>query len=311
MEGRAPVGVPGRGEAAEADLIDAYVRGEPPRAERVAFDAAFSFAAPPQQDRVRPRPGARSRPSRRRSNAHRRGPTCSPTGASGLRFAAGLATLTLAVGLGWLVMENAGMRSRIASLEIPGRALQARHGAAEQQLSAEKAAPAACPQLKTASSAGVRTRDCLFGSAPGLTRAETSHVRLVIPPSAPLARIEFNSGQDAYPRCANCTLDGQEVLTRGNLPQRRTAAGPSVSLRCPSQRASAGDWLELRGISADKPRKRSVTTTSACSSLSQRALKSDGFRARNQALTGSAGGGVWAAHDLRGYALAEAWQAPA
>ena len=251
-------------EAVEADLIDAYVRGELPRAERPAFERRF-FTSPRRLGKIEfaraLAPLAAEAPVLR--------PAVSPGGAwwanlfanpsFGLRFATGLVALTVTAGVGWLAVENAGMRSRIAALESQGRELQVRNETAERQLSAEKSRANSLTSEQQKQQSSRRAAAPVIASLvllPGLTRAETSRARLVIPPSAQLARIEIQlEARDAYPRfrAELRTLDGQEVLTRGDLPRYQTAAGSSVSFDVPASALGAGDYeLELQGISADR-----------------------------------------------------------
>jgi len=240
-------------EAAEADLIDAYVRGELPRVDRLAFERRF-FTSPRRLGKIEfaraLAPLTAEAPALPSATSPGR-----PSWASlfanwslGLRFAASLATLIAAAGVGWLAVENAGMRSQLAALESRSRQLQARSETAERLLSAERSradrSGKAAPAIAS-----------LF-LLPGLTRAETSRTQLVIPPAAQLARIEIQlEARDAYPRfrAELRTLGGLEVLTRGNLAPRQSAAGPSVSFEVPASALSAGDYeLALKGISPDQ-----------------------------------------------------------
>lgn len=251
-------------EGVEADLIDAYVRGDLRGAERLAFERRFC-TSPRRLNKIEfaraLMPVAAEAPALRF--------TASPGVAwwanlfsgrgLGPRFAAALAALTMAAGLGWLATDNAAMRSRIAAFESQGRDLQARNETAERLLSAERSrANRLASELLNQQSARPPAAPAIASLVllPGLTRAEASRGQLVIPPSAQLARVEIQlEARDAYPqfRAELRTIDGREVLTRSNLRRRQTTAGSSVSFDVPASALAAGDYeLELQGIPADR-----------------------------------------------------------
>src|SRR5712692_1851911 len=76
----------------------------------------------------------------------------------GLRLAAGMASLLCIIGVPWLVVENTGVRSRMAALEAQRRDLQARENTLRRQLGEEQGRAAALTaQLqKDAGSVGTR-----------------------------------------------------------------------------------------------------------------------------------------------------------
>ena len=238
-------------EDVEADLIDSYVRGQLPAANRLAFERRF-FTSRRRVDKVEFARALSTLVAEVR-------PLSAPVTAwwsgffskwsLGPRLAAGLATVTLVAGTGWLAFENAGMRTRIAALETRGLELQTRSETAEQALNAELG-------RRRSEGGTMAPAIATLTLLPGLTRAETNRILLAVPPAAQLARIEIQlEARDDYARfhAELRTADGQEVLTRANLPRRRTPAGASVSFDVPASALTNGDYeLELKGISGNQ-----------------------------------------------------------
>src|SRR5436309_418192 len=118
-------------EAAEADLIDAYVNGELPVSERRGFERRFLSS--PQRRRKLEFARALARVASEMSTAESASPERLSAWQSlvslvrgwnpALQFAAGLAALICVAGASWLTIENAAMRSRVAALEAQRRDL--------------------------------------------------------------------------------------------------------------------------------------------------------------------------------------------
>jgi hypothetical protein len=241
-------------EAAEADLIDAYVRDELSQPERTAFERRFMVST-----------GRRgkvefARALARVSSEHRalERPTAwqvlwglvsgwSPP----VRFAAGLATLIFAAGALWLVARDHEMRSRMADLEAHRRALEMTEQSLRRELAIEsqkqQSPPAIGAPLPVVAS-------LLFLSGP--TRTGTQMEQLLLNSSAQIAHVQIQlEPRDDYPkfRVEIRTRSGEEVLTEGNLPRRRTEAGYSVSFDVPASAFAAGQYeLAVKGILDDQ-----------------------------------------------------------
>jgi hypothetical protein len=254
-------------EATEADLIDAYVRGELSSAERRRFE--WRFLASPQRFKkvafardlarvVAETKVSESAPTIRLSawqslTALFRG--WSPA----LRFAAGLAGVICVVGVSWLIVANMSMRSRVAALETQGRDLQTRTQELRRQLDEEQARAASLGAQVQQQQNPAATPGALVASLillPGLSRAESRREELVLNPSAQIVHIEIQlEPRDDYPRfrAELRTLGGEDVLIRGNLPRRRTSAGYTVPFDAPASALGAGDYeLALKGILTDQ-----------------------------------------------------------
>src|SRR5262249_18691068 len=115
-----------------------------------------------------------------------------------LQFAAAALLVFFSVGTGWLVKENAVMRSRAVGLEAQNRELQSRltqtaRESADQRLRADaQKQPPATSALPAVPSL------ILF---PGLPRAATREKRLEISPGVLIAHIEIQlEARDDYPR---------------------------------------------------------------------------------------------------------------
>jgi hypothetical protein len=220
-------------EAAEADLIDAWVRGELSPSERRAFERRF-LTSPSRRNKVEfaralARVTSEAKPAEALPGKVRRWPfgiQWSPV----LQWAAGLACLFCIAVTAWFTIENAAMRSRLSALEarLNGR----EHG---------RPAPAA----------GVAWLVLL----PGLSRAETRVPQLSVDPAAQIVRIEVKlEPRDDYSRfrVELRTRQGEDVLTFANLARRETAQGYAVVVDVPASVLPPGQYeLALKGMKKD------------------------------------------------------------
>lgn len=242
-------------EAAEADLIDAYVCGGLSQTERRAFERQF-LTSPSRRSKVEfaralARVAAESREPER--------PSPRQTLISlirgwrpALRFAAGLAALICIAGPSWLLYQNAAMRSHMAVLESQRRELETREQGLRRQLGEEESRTAILVAQRQQQQSSVAPVVASLVLLPGLSRAETRIEQLVLTPSAQIAHIEIQlEARDDYPRfrAELRTRRGEDVLTRGNLPRRRTSTGYAVSFDVPASALAAGEYeLSLNGL---------------------------------------------------------------
>src|SRR5262245_33587014 len=250
-------------EAAEADLIDAYVRGELSSAERRAFEHRF-LTSTQRRSKVE---FARSLVKiADESKAVEIAPSKSPSAwlswiglgqrwSPALQFAASLAVLIALAGASWLVIENRAVRSRISALETERRDFEAREAALRRQVSEqENRAATLAEEIRKRPSPTVPAVASLV-LLPGLSRAETSRAQLAVNPLEQLARIEILvEARDDYPRFTTelRTRRGEEVLIRSNLSRGRTAAGYVVSFDVPTSALNASEYeLALKGVTSD------------------------------------------------------------
>jgi len=252
-------------EAVEADLIDAYVRGELSPAERHRFEQLF-LASPSRRRKVdfaRALASVAEETKLAQPAVHARR---SPWGSladlfrgwtPALQLTAATMSILCVAGLSWLAVENARVRSHVGTLEAQRRDLQSQETTLRQQLAAEqnRAAALAAQLQKEAGPSG--TRPLAIASLvllPGLSRAESPRERLVLQASAQLARIQIPlEARDDYPRfrVELRTRSGSDVLTQANLPRTRTQAGPAVSIEVPASVLGSGDYeLTLKGVAA-------------------------------------------------------------
>jgi hypothetical protein len=220
-------------EAAEADLVDTYVRGGLSQSERRAFEARFLTSANRRSKvefaralaRVTPEPTGQELAAPRLRFIRGRSPA--------LKFAVAFATLVCIAGSSWLIFQNAAMRSRIGELE--------RAQAPRQQSPAQQQPPAIASLVLL----------------PGVSRSETQIKQLVISPSAQIARIEIQlEARDDFPRflVELRTSRGEDVLTLSNLPRSRSSAGDALSFDVPASALAAGEYeLSLKGLSGNRP----------------------------------------------------------
>ena len=134
-------------EAAEADLIDAYVQGELSQADRRQFEHLF-LTSRQRRNKVEfakalATVAAESKPlqfpAQERQSVWQAFLNLLYASHPALRFAAGMAALLVVAGTSWLVVENIGMRSHVAALEAQGREMRLNEQAVRQQLSEEQA----------------------------------------------------------------------------------------------------------------------------------------------------------------------------
>jgi hypothetical protein len=218
-------------EAAEADLIDAWVRGELSPSERRAFERRF-LTSPQRRNKVEfARALAKVTSESQPADAPRRTFWRWPFGmhwSPALQWAAGVAFLFCVAATTWFAIENAAMRSRMSVLE--SRLDQQQH------------------HRSTATAPGIASLVLL----PGLSRSETRVPQLSLDPTAQIIRIEVKlEARDDYPRfrAELHTRRGDEVLTLANLPRRETAEGNSVLVEVPVSVVPPGQYeLQLKGI---------------------------------------------------------------
>jgi len=247
-------------EATEADLIDAYVRGELSQSDRRSFEFRFltsrerrrkvEFAralATITSESKTQEPRAPARPFFMRALWG-----WNPV----VPFAAAAAVLICIAGGAWLVSENAASRARVAGLEAERRGFEAREQSLRQQLGEEQNRVAAlAAQNRQPSEAARAPLVASLVLVPGLSRARTEVEQLVLSPSVQIARIEIElESRDDFPRfrAELRTRRGEEVLTRGNLVRRKSGPGFAVSVDVPASALAVGDYeLALKGITAD------------------------------------------------------------
>ena len=243
-------------EAAEADLIDAYVSGELPQSDRREFDRRFLTSASRRSKVEFARAFGRVAAEVKAAES---AVLKSPSGwhavlglfrawNPAVQFTAGGAALICVAGISWLLVQNGAMRSRIASLEAQRSDLEVREEGLRRELAAESQKPPAPVSAPVVPSV-------VF--LPGLTRGETHPEQLVLDSRSQIARIEVQlEARDDYPRfrAELRTHRGEEVLTRSNLLRSPTGAGYSVLLDVPATALAAGAYeLGLKGMDDNEP----------------------------------------------------------
>jgi hypothetical protein len=250
-------------EGAEADLIDSYVRDELSQTERRQFERRF-LASPQRRSKVEharalARVAAESKASQsvvpQRLSAWQGLVNLMRGWNPALQFAAGMAVLIFISGVSWLTMQNTTMRSRVTALEAQRRDMESRERSLQQQLVDERTRAGGLTAQAPKQPPSEATRAPLLASLvfmPGLSRAQTPVQQLALNSSAQLAHVEIQlESRDEYPRfrAELRTKRGEEVLVRGNLARRRTAAGMAVVFDIPATALPAGDYeLALKGM---------------------------------------------------------------
>src|SRR5215831_4083290 len=133
-------------EGVEADLIDAYVRGELSQTGRRQFERRF-LTSPQRRNKVEfartlATVAAESKPVSfrvlERQSVWQALRSLFQASHPALRFAAGFAAVVVVAGASWIAIQNVSMRSRMSALETQSRDMQMREQALRQQLSQEQ-----------------------------------------------------------------------------------------------------------------------------------------------------------------------------
>jgi hypothetical protein len=245
-------------EATEADLIDAYVRGELSQSERCAFEVRFLTSAgrwnKVEFARSLAKVTAESADFERFAQ-HR--PTLmglikgwSPA----LKFAAPCVALLCISVTSWLIVRDVSLRSRMVVLETQRRELENREQALRRQLREQQSRTQPSDQGQQSARAPSLIASLVL--LPGLSRAETHVEQLTVPASAQIAHIQIElEPRDNYRRfrVELRTRRGEEVLVRSNLLRIRTHTGYAVVFDVPVSALPPGEYeLELRGLADDQ-----------------------------------------------------------
>ena len=250
-------------DAAEADLIDAYVSGDLTQADRRAFEHRF-LTSPQRRSKVE-FAQALARVTAEAAPLASRDPKPATTWLASwnpirawnpaLRFAGALGAVICVAGGSWLVVENASMRSRVSLLETQRRDLEIRTQGLKQELSqAQTRADGLAAQMQSPpSSEG--SRGSLVASLvlmPGLSRAESRVEQLVLDRGTQIAHIEIQlEPRDEYVRFRADlhTRSGKEILALGDIARRRVGDGYTVSMDIPASALGTGEYeLALKGL---------------------------------------------------------------
>lgn len=250
-------------DAAEADLIDAYVSGELAQADRRAFEHRF-LASPQRRSKVE-FAQALARVTAEAGPLASRVPKPAPAWLAlldpirawnpALRFAGGLGAVICVAGGTWLVIENASMRGRVSALEAQRRDMEVREQGLKQELrQAQTRVDSLAAQMQNRPSPEA-ARTPLVASLvlmAGLSRAETRVDQLTLGPEAQVARIVIQlEARDDYPRfrAELRTRSGRDILILSDLLPRRATAGNSVSMDVPASALGTGEYeLALKGL---------------------------------------------------------------
>ena len=267
-------------DAAEADLIDSYVKGDLPEADRRAFEHGSWFppSAAARWSSRRPSPASRKRPHpchhmfRNREIRGRRSGIRFAPGTPALRFAGAMGAVICVAGGTWLAIDNVSMRSRLSAMEAVRRDLEGRSQTLRQELSQAQARANGLAALNQNTAPSTASRSPLIASLiliAGPTRAESRTEQIVLSRETQIAHIEIQlEPRDDYPsfRAEVRTRGGKEVLSFGDLLRRNTGGAQSVSMDLPASALSTGEYeIALKGLRAMAMLRRMwVTTTSAC-----------------------------------------------
>jgi len=222
-------------EAVEADLIDDYVRGELPAADRGAFESLF-LASPQRRTKVEFARALAALPAK---------PVPAPARSrSGLfdlfhgwslpfRFAVAMAALLCVAGASWFLLHDANQK---AAPQVAQK---------QKQAPAPVAIPARTPVVASL---------VLFA---GLSRAEGAGPQLVLSPDAEVVNIQIQlDDRDDYAefRAELRTSRGEKVMTSEKLTRRKMGSGFALSFDVPASVLKAGKYeLALKGQPGGEP----------------------------------------------------------
>jgi hypothetical protein len=244
--------------AAEADLIDSYVRGELSESERRQFEQMF-LASPVRRDKVDfARTLARAADEHVATSVDQSRRVVSPKAPitlmdlirswnPGLRFATGLATVACVAGISWLAIQDRDLRSQVGAVQQEKSTAVQQAEDLRRQLDEERARSA-----KQGTQQGTQFGIASLILLPGVSRAESHTVTLAVDKDAQLARIEIQlDARDEFPRFRTelRTAAGEDVLVRGNLTSRPNPGGRALTLDIPTSALTSGQYeLALKGL---------------------------------------------------------------
>jgi anti-sigma factor RsiW len=234
-------------QAAEADLIDAWVNGELSEPDSRVFEQRF-LTSPERRRKVEfardlARIAAESKIVER----------FAPRVFGWSSAVAWAAVLVCMIGAGWLISQNASLRSRVAAVESQQSAIESREQELRRRLTDEqRRADDLSAQLQRQPLGRETSPIASLMLIPGVTRGEQRTQQFVLQPSAQLVRIsiELEPRHDSSRfRAELSTHSGVEVLTSGNLLR----SGDTVSFDVPASALATGDYeLALKGVAADE-----------------------------------------------------------
>ena len=246
-------------EAVEADLIDAYVRGQLQSPERRRFEEKF-FASPERRKKVEfarawAQVSGESRVSAGETLPDRRSwrDWFDFRGRAAWPVAVAAAAVLLIGVVSWQAAQTWKLRGRVGELEADRVNLQQQEQKLKSSLAAEhERAEQLNAQIQHGAQAGVVTLTLL----PGMVRGESVRPLLVVPVSAQLAKLQIQlEPRDKYPRLRAelRSRDGGEILTRSNLHEQQGKTGLSVMVEIPAEALNSGDYeLALAGMGPKK-----------------------------------------------------------
>lgn len=239
-------------EAAEADLIDAWVRGDLDKAQRRAFAQRFLNSASRRrkvdfaQDLARVAAELNAVPAAK-PPLWRVLANLMAGGNPAIRLASSIAAVLCVAGAVWLAVENTRIRSSLGMLESGQTALL-------RQLSDEQRRAAALADQLRRPSPAIMQPPAIASLIllPGVSRSQTAVQQLPLQAGAQIVHIEipldFRDNYQSF-RADLRTRGGQEILTVGNLSRQKNTAGSVVSFDVPVSILHAGGYeLALKGI---------------------------------------------------------------
>jgi hypothetical protein len=268
--------------AVESELIDEYVRGGLSDSDRLQFERRFLASAERQRKVEFARALANVIPRATAGDATRPATVSAPaswwnsfiTFVRGLnpafKFSMAAATLTLVIGVSWLIAEAVRLRAQVAQLQAEQQTRRRQEEILRQQADSEHArSEDLAAQLRRERERGEelarrlerdQSRERPAGLSfiasvflpPGIPRGAAERPKLVVPQAAGAARLQIGlEREDDYKsfRVEIRTAQGQEVWTQGNLRPRQSRAGRVVNLVIPGSVLGAGEYeLTLKGM---------------------------------------------------------------
>jgi hypothetical protein len=247
-------------EAVEADLIDAYIRGELQPSQRRQFESRFLVSAERRKKvefaralaQVTAEAKAASAPAQSGGAAQRswlarlfRGPM------PAFSFATVAVAVVLIVVVSWQTVWTARLRSRIDQLEAARNRQEQQEAALQNAVKAERAR---ADDLSVQLQHGGPPAFASLVLMPGAIRGTNSDPRLLLPHGAQLAVLHIQlEPRDEYPqyRAELRTQRGGEILTRSRLREQHSGAGRFVVLEIPAGILNPGEYeLTLQGVAA-------------------------------------------------------------
>ena len=247
--------------AEENNLIDAYVRGQLSRTDRILFESRF-LATPERRERVafaESLAGRGSSPFPGDSKVLWWRAIRQDAAASGARIAFSAMILGLLVCSIWMVVSNRQLHRELMEVKTEKQHLEQQQQDLQRQigsLAAQMRQLQANNDVHEISSGDINQTVASLTLLPGLSRSSGKQNILAISSRVSTVRLLLTTGNDTFSTYSVSleTPDGTQILQQNGLKGEPSKAGKVISVNFPSVSVPRGDYIvRLIGNSAGHP----------------------------------------------------------